>query len=220
MLSRRSLLGTLSLAARGQASWTPLFDGRTTTGWREVTGAPFPACWAIDDGCLRAVPSRQGFQDLRTDAEFEHFECEFAWKLAPGGNSGVKYLVQSTDRWTNAAGLQARGRGLEYQLLDDASGAETEPAKQCGALYGLLAPQPPPRLALDVFHHARLVVSATAIEHWLNGERIVHVDPRAGAVQVLLRQHRKNGAPLTRTPLVLQHHGTPAWFRDLRIRPL
>ena len=58
-----------------------LFDGRTTAGWQEVTGLPFPSeCWAVEDGCLEAFPGPKGNQDIRTVAEYTDFEFQFAWR--------------------------------------------------------------------------------------------------------------------------------------------
>src|SRR5579863_10172384 len=98
------------LGAQDQ-SWHPLFDGSTSKGWVEVTGKPFPThSWAIEDGCLKALPRTDGFEDIRTVESFKSFELQFEWKLAKLGNSGVKYLIQRTEDWTNKDGRQARAR--------------------------------------------------------------------------------------------------------------
>src|SRR5207247_1821936 len=97
------------------AGWILLFDGHSAKGWQEVSGLPFPiTTWTIEDGCLRALDPGTGIQDIRTEATFRSFEFQFDWKVPPDGNSGVKYLVQRTDRWNNKNGLQSRARGLEY----------------------------------------------------------------------------------------------------------
>ena len=117
---RGLLLSALPIAGvvSGQDGWHLLFDGSTTQGWLEVTGQPFPSeCWTVEDGCLKAFPGPKGNQDIRTVAAYSSFEFQFAWRILKGGNSGVKYLVQNFDRWTNAQGLQARARGPEYQLV-------------------------------------------------------------------------------------------------------
>ena len=78
-----------------------LFDGRSTTGWREITGEPFPTVsWRIDDGSLQPVPGLPGFQDIRTETEYTDFELRFEWRIAKAGNSGVKYRLDKVDRWT------------------------------------------------------------------------------------------------------------------------
>jgi hypothetical protein len=155
-----------------------LFDGKTTNGWLEVTGRPVPdASWTIEDGSLRALNSGHGFQDLRTEAVFRSFELQFDWKLEKGGNSGVKYQVQKTDRWTNADGLQARARGLEYQLFDDASEPSVDPRKRCGALYDKIAPSSAAARPVGEFNRSVLIVRGAHAEHWLNGVRVVEFEP-------------------------------------------
>jgi len=76
----------------GAAGWRPLFDGRTFAGWRPAA----EGAWAIEDGCLKAVPRPPLREDLVSEAEFGDFELEFEWKVAPAANSGVKYLIQDT----------------------------------------------------------------------------------------------------------------------------
>ena len=107
-----------------------------------MTGKPFPAqSWRIEDGCLRAFDAGHGFQDLRTQSEFgKAFEFQFEWKIGRGGNSGVKYFVQKVDDWANAKGRQARARGFEYQLFDDAAEPTHDVRKITGSLYEAVPP--------------------------------------------------------------------------------
>src|SRR5258708_11863208 len=53
---------------------------------------------------------------IRTKDEFRGFELQFEWKLLKGGNSGVKYLIEKVDEWTNAAGRQARSEEHTSEL--------------------------------------------------------------------------------------------------------
>jgi hypothetical protein len=46
--------------------WRTLFDGKTSAGWLEITGKPFPDTWTIQDGCLKTAPKPGGMQDIRT----------------------------------------------------------------------------------------------------------------------------------------------------------
>lgn len=197
-------LGLLVASLASAQSWEVLFDGVSTNGWVEVTGAPFPSSWTIEDGCLKTVPNPQNMQDLRTIGTYRNFEFRFEWKLAPGGNSGVKYRIGKTDRWQRPgeSGYQARARGPEYQLLDDPKA----PAKQqTGALYTVHAPVLKQLPAPGVFHESRIIVRNDHVEHWLDGERVLSY-------------------PLAEPPkesfLSLQNHNSPVWFRNLRIRRL
>ena len=64
-----------------------------------------------------------GAQDIRTADSFPSFDLQFDWKLLAGGNSGVKYLIQRVDEWTNKAagfigyGGTAGARAVEHLRL-------------------------------------------------------------------------------------------------------
>jgi hypothetical protein len=205
----------------GADGWQSLFDGRTTAGWQEVTGLPFPSeCWAVEDGCLKAFPGSKGNQDIRTTQEFTGFEFQFAWRILKGGNSGVKYLVQKTDRWTNAAGLQARARGPEFQLVDDESDDASDATRFTGSLYSVLAPSAHPAKTPGEWNEARLVVRGNSVEHWINGVRMLQYRLDQPEVVKLLREHRKGTDVLRNSAICLQNHGSPVWFRDLKVRRL
>ena len=204
------------------AGWRLLFDGRTTEGWVEVTGKPFPAnSWTIDNGSLKSIPRKDGQQDIRTTATFREFELEFDWLLHSEGNSGVKYLVQKIDEWVNKEGRQARARGLEYQLAGDHepdSGSDIKRA--AGSLYSIFAPVPlmPPRI--NEFNHSRIVVHNGLIEQWMNGTRVIHTEISAPEVQKQLRNLRgAQGELLEEGPISLQNHGSDVWIRNIKIHP-
>lgn len=218
-------IATLAAAAADPAggdaaSWTPLFDGASTKGWLEVTGQPFPASsWKIEDGCLRAIDTGGGLQDLRTELTFgPEFELEFEWKIQAGGNSGVKYYVQKTDHWVNAKGRQARARGLEYQIQDDA--AVENGRKKTAALYDVFEPRSFAAKPLGEFNVSRIRVRGGEVEHWLNGAKVAAFRLDQPEVQGILRKNAGGVSPLPAQPayVSLQNHGTPVWFRNIRIR--
>ncbi len=212
----------LSTAAWAAGAWHSLFDGKTTYGWLEVTGKPFPSnCWRVEDGCLKALVRTNGFQDIRTVETFTSFELEFDWKLGKGGNSGVKYLIQRVDEWTNQAGRQARARGLEYQLAGDANAdAASDPRRVAGSLYSLIAPVPRVPAKIGEFNHSRTVVRGTHVEHWLNGVKVVEFDTRDAAVHQRLSELAKGREIRGESAISLQNHSSEAWFRNIRVRRL
>ncbi len=74
-------------------AWEWLFDGAGVDQWRGMRHTPFPHdYWTVEDGCLATIPAMVG-HDIVTKDEFANFELAFEWKIAEGGNSGVKYLV-------------------------------------------------------------------------------------------------------------------------------
>ncbi len=207
--SRRYFLLT-PLALRGQG-WETLFDGATTAGWMAVTGGEFPSdCWIIEDGCLKSVVRKPTFQDIRTEKEFGDFELVFEWKIAPGGNGGVKYLIHKYDAWTPMGEDRphARARGLEYQLTDDERSAEAkkDPTRGTASLYSKIAPEAPPLRRAGEFNESRIVVRRPVVEHWLNGRKVMTTRLPVEVPE--------------RSAISLQNHSSECWFRSIRVRAL
>jgi len=225
-LSRAADPNRLSDAER-QQDWHLLFDGKTTAGWEEITEKPFPAnCWTVEGGSLKALVRTDGAQDIRTTETFRSFDLQFDWKILSRGNSGVKYRIQNVDEWTNPAGRQARARGLEYQIADDADpDAASDPRKVAASLYSLIAPVPRVRPRIGEFNHSRLLVRGTHVEHWLNGVNVLTFELTDPSVEALLRSQLPKGSPadaplVQSSPISLQNHSSEAWFRNIKIRVL
>jgi hypothetical protein len=220
-----AVLVAMQFAAAQDQPWRSLFDGSTSKGWVEVTGKPFPThSWTIEDGCLKALVRTDGFEDIRTVETFKSFELQFEWKLAKLGNSGVKYLIQRVEEWTNKEGRQGRARGLEYQLVDLDSPDASDPTRITGALYSLLAPANA-NWRIAVFNESRLIVRGDHVEHWLNGTRVLSYETTNPAVQSALRKMLpKDAGPETslirESSISLQNHSSEVWFRNIKIRAL
>jgi hypothetical protein len=93
--------------------WKLLFDGKSMGGWTAVGKNDPPATgWVIEDGILstRKVGDEHG-SDLITKDEYASFDLSVDFKLAAGGNSGIKYLFTKYE--------QGGWLGLEYQILDN-----------------------------------------------------------------------------------------------------
>ena len=109
--------------------WKLLFDGKTTSGWRGFRKSGFPTeCWATADGILKRVkqkdPDGEECGDIVTAQQYDNFEFQLDWKIEPGGNSGIKYLVVE-DRpanWEQAY--------LDYHLQSLKKSGKTEPAER------------------------------------------------------------------------------------------
>ena len=75
-----------------------LFDGKSLDGWRlykkpDSTGSR----WSVADGMLM-LPAKdgkdtRGQRDIITSETYDLFDLTWEWKIAPGGNSGLKYFV-------------------------------------------------------------------------------------------------------------------------------
>lgn len=216
-----SVLAILAAAAQAQ-DWIAL----PAAQWLEVTGLPFPArSWVVEGGVLKALPDNaDGMQDLRTTAIYRNFEFEFEWKLEKGANSGVKYLIQKTDRWRkkDATGFQARARGLEYQLIDDEINpdAKNGPTRGTGALYSILPPTRKVPPAIGSWHASRIVVAGGNVQHWLDGAKVLEFELSQPEVNAALRKMRGASDIVLESPISLQNHGGGVQFRNLRVQRL
>lgn len=202
------------------AGWRLLFDGETPSGWRAAGREAFPdSGWEVVDGALRhRADVRSG--DLVSTLPLRDFEAEFEWKVAAGGNSGVKY--RAVERPGDAAEGAPPGLfGPEYQILD---GAADEPSKATASLYSLApAAGGKPNLA-GAYNHSRIVARGAAVEHWLNGERVVAADVAGPEFEKKLAASGYASDPgfggAGRVFFGLQDHGDEVWFRSLRARDL
>src|ERR1051326_453875 len=124
-------------AADGKTEWRPLFDGKTTAGWRAFRKQPFPEkAWVVDNGWLHCLGKAGG--DIISDAEFNDFELEWEWKQAPAGNSGLKYFVSES---------RSAPLGHEYQMIDEEREPDAKLAngkRVSAAFYDVLAPTSKP----------------------------------------------------------------------------
>jgi len=95
------ILGAVTLAGQAPSGERPLFDGKTTAGWRGFKKPAFPdKGWVVENGWLKHVAkgaTSDGGGDIITIDTFDNFDLQFDWRIAPGGNSGVKYQSSSTD---------------------------------------------------------------------------------------------------------------------------
>lgn len=190
----------------------------TAGEWRGYRRGEFPrGSWAVEGRVLRALATGARV-DLVTRRRFRDFQLSFDWRLPPGGNSGVLYRVseEAEESWQS---------GPEMQLLDDLAHPDgRDRLTSCGALYGLLAPRRMALPATDTFLKARLRVQGTKAEHWLSEHLVLACDLADPALQERIAASKF--APFARFAaepeghIVLQHHGTDAWFRNLRVKVL
>lgn len=75
--------------------WILLFDGTSLEAWEDpAQERPPGTAWVIEDGCIKGVDNPRLREDLVSREDYGDFELVFEWRISPGGNSGVKYLVQ------------------------------------------------------------------------------------------------------------------------------
>ena len=203
------------LASPLAGDWRPLFDGKTTGGWRGFRQARIPAGWTVVDGALTRTGEAG---DIITVEEFSNFELEFEWKITPGGNSGIHYRVTEEDveMWMAAP---------EYQVIDDTGyPGELAPAQKTGANYALHPPARSAARPAGEWNAARILANGSHVEHWLNGVKIVEYelwsdDWNARVLASKFKDHPRYGLA-RRGRIGLQDHGDRVAFRNIRIKTL
>ncbi len=203
------------------AGWVLLFDGQTLNGWRTYQNKPADS-WNVQDSLLHCTGSTTDKSDLRSDLitsdQFENYELSIDWKISPQGNSGILYMVSEEAKATYMT-------GPEYQIIDDIGFPEKlEDWQKTGANYAMNpAPQAAPR-PVGEWNNTRIVVNNGRVEHWLNGDKIVEYDMNSDEWKENKTKGKWKDTPTYGTyrkgHIALQDHGSEAWFRNIKIRPL
>jgi len=227
-------LNTLT-AEEKAAGWELLFDGKTFNGWRGIGLEDIPkGHWTIENGAIKKIPSgRVPLQedgqpleggDIMTTETFEDFELYLEWKIAPAGNSGIKYNVSEDMSTSNPPPRGALG--FEYQILDD----DLHPDGQRGglytasALYDLAEPQGKTLKPVGEFNSTRILLEGQHGEHWLNGIKVLEYDMDTDEFKALVAKSKykdyEGFADKRSGHIVIQDHTSAAWFRNIKIRKI
>jgi len=219
----RSPPNTLT-AQEARDGWRLLFDGRTTEGWRRYGGDDVPETWTVENGelALQASSGNMDGGDIITTEEFTDFELAFDFKVGPVGNSGVFYRVREHE-----------GKGLwqvapEYQVLDDPAYPATDdwspPTHRTAENYDLHAAEQRSVLPTGEWNTGRIVARGNHVEHWLNGVMTVayelYTDDWEARVEASKFAPEEYYARAASGAIGLQDHGTPVWYRNVKIRTL
>jgi hypothetical protein len=222
-LSAAAMLAPNQLtAAEKKEGWVLLFDGVGAAQWRGYQKADMTGLrWKVEDDCLALPPSdgsdTKGSRDIVSKKLYGNFEFAWEWRVAPGGNSGVKYLV-TEDRESAI--------GHEYQIIDDDRHADAgkRDSRRTGSFYDVLpAPSARPHPA-GRFNQSRVLVQGNRVEHWLNGEKILAYELSSDALRKAIADSKFKGMEgfeaAKRGHLLLQDHGDAVCYRTLKIREL
>ncbi|MCW5937555.1 MAG: DUF1080 domain-containing protein [Fimbriimonadaceae bacterium] len=199
------------------AGFVSLFNGESLDGWRGYGNKETPVAWAALDGAVTFTPGLPG-GDLATKESFGDFDFRFDWRVTSGGNSGVIYRV-SEDKpypWET---------GPEYQVLDDAKHADgKDPLTSAASLYGLVARGKKVVRPAGVWNEGRIVARGGKVEHWLNGVKVLEYDTAAPDWEAKVKASKFGSMPdfakNRAGHIVLQDHGDPVAYRNLRIKRL
>ncbi|WP_080058400.1 3-keto-disaccharide hydrolase [Spirosoma aerolatum] len=216
--------------AEKQNGWKLLFDGASSSGWKSAYKDGFPEKgWTVKDGTI-GVAERGGHEhivggDIVTIQQFSAFDLSFEFRLAPGGNSGLKYFV------TRSEGEKGAVIGLEYQILDDKLHPDAKQGRDGNrtqaSLYDLIKANKQEQFVNppDQWNTGRIVVYPNNhVEHYLNGIKILEYERGSPAFRELVAKSKYKDfdhfgeAPKGR--ILLQDHGNAVSFRSIKIKEL
>jgi len=208
--------------------WELLFNGKDMTGWRNYNGTELTNGWSVVDGCIQAPgDGSDGSGYIVTDRKFENFELSWDWKLTHGGNSGMLYHVLE-----NPYFKVPYVTGPEYQLIDN-EGWEEDNApdklqewQKLGVDYAMHLPD---YSVMKVnpqgeWNNSKIVFDNGHVEHWINGVKIIEFE--AWTDEWFELKHSGKWADATEYGLAsegvicLQDHGSPASFKNIKIKEL
>lgn len=187
-----------------------LFDGQTLNGWTTMDGQPVTQGWEVVDGMIHLPASDERSGNIITARDIGNFTLSFDFKIAPGGNSGIKYRVQD---------INGKMLGCEYQIFDDDHPTKSIAAKNStGSLYDVYPPVDNKSLnPAGEWNSAKIVVQDYWIEHWLNGQLILKVLVGSHEWHCRIADSKFDDDPGFGQNrfgrLMLTDHGSEVWYR-------
>ena len=187
--------------------FTPIFDGKTLTGWQgSVDG------YAVEDGAIKCLAKKGGF--LYTDKEYGDFHFKFEFKLTPGANNGVGIRAPK--------GGDPAYVGMEIQVLDDTADQykNLKEYQYHGSIYGVAAAKRGHQKPVGEWNTEEIIAKGNQITIILNGETIVDADIAKASDPKTVDGQNHPGLKREKGFIVFCGHGHDVWFKNLQIKEL
>ena len=194
--------------------FTVLFNGKDLSNWQPATN------WTVEDGviALKGRTDRAEHNDnyLWTPHPYGDFILELEFKVTRGTNSGI--FIRTSDLYDPVY------TGIEVQVTGPAPGRRLT-KNSIGGLYDLVAAKANP-LKPDGWNRYVITCRGSRISIEMNGQLVTEADldqwPEVGK--------NPDGTPnkfdralkdFARTGYIgLQDHGSPVWYRNIRVKRL
>ncbi len=211
-------------AAEQEAGWKLLFDGKSTTGWRNFQSESIGKAWKVVNGTLtldnrnKQNGSIVGGGDIVTEEAYENYELVLDWKIAEGGNSGIMYNVLEDEKYQ-----QPWHTGPEMQILDNLRHRDGRiETHRSGDLYDMIACKFVTANGPGEWNRARIISDNGKMSFWLNGYEVVTFEMHTPEWDQMVAQSKFKDRPdfgkSRNGHIALQDHGDQVWFRNIKIR--
>lgn len=217
------LAGAAAVAADNELStqeradgWQLLFNGKTLDGW--MTSDQKPGKTPVEEGCIN--PHGCGAYMMVHEKEWSDFVLALDFKISTGCNSGI---FLRTSPLTAPPGKDVGWNGIEVQVIDTPTKGMTD----TGAIYDLSAPTKNAMKPAGEWNHIEITCCKSLIDVVLNGEKVNHIDldqfDKMGKrpdgsdhkfSDLIFKEHPRHGY------IGLQDHGSPCWYKNIKLRPL
>jgi hypothetical protein len=195
--------------------WVLLFDGKTTSGWM-TSDTKLPRT-PVEQGSLN--PHKSGHYMLIHTQQWSNFVLSLDFKISKGCNSGVFIRTSSL---TPRPGKDVGFNGIEI-AIDDTTGAGYH---DTGAIYDLVKARKNAMKPAGEWNHMVVTCDRNSIRVEVNGESVAAMnldqftepnkrpDGTSHKFDVTYKDHPRRGY------IGLQDHGSPCWFKNIKLRPL
>jgi hypothetical protein len=201
--------------AERRDGWLLLFDGKTLNGW--TTSTREPGRTPVEGGAIN--PHRCGGYMMIHEKQWSDFILALDFKISRGCNSGV---FVRTFPLTPRSGKDVGFNGLEI-AIDDTTGAGYH---DTGALYDLVKPSRNAMKPVGEWNHMEITCHGPLLRVAVNGDKVTEADlsrftqpnlrPDGSEhkFDIAYKDHPRRGY------IGLQDHGSPCWFKNIKLRPL
>jgi hypothetical protein len=204
---------TLS-AEEKAAGWVLLFDGKSLDGWKTDRGAASKT--PVEDGAIN--PHKGGGYMLVHDRVWGDYTLSLDFKISPRCNSGV---FVRTFPLAPRPGRDVGYNGIEV-AIDDTT---TAGYHDTGALYDLVKPTVNAMHPAGRWNHLVITSDGSRLAVELNGRVVTRMDLDEWTAphrrpdgsehkfDVAYKDHPRKGY------IGLQDHGSPCWFKNIKLLP-
>jgi hypothetical protein len=195
--------------------WLLLFDGKSLNGWQTSSGQPSKV--PIEDGCIN--PHGSGGYMMIHQKTWANFVLSLDFRISKGCNSGVFIRTYPLNP---RPGKDVGFNGIEVAIDD----TKTADFHDTGAIYDLVKPSKNAMKPVGQWNHMVIKCDGPKLLIEVNGEAVTRMDLN----QWTAANHRPDGSEhkfdiaYKDHPrygyIGLQDHGSPCWYKNIKIKPL